>query len=202
MKKIFYIFFILLPYFCEAQSKIFSSPSKMGVGTLSPDSTLEVVGGVHVSGGIKIDGVNNILPIGTILAYSYSVAPTDYLICDGAAINRVTYANLFSLIGTIYGIGDGVNTFNLPDLRQRLPMGVAASGTGSTLGATGGQIDHIHTIDPPATTTGAPSATSGQLVGVVNVASATHTHDVDVSQFNSGANNPPFLAIYFIIKYQ
>src|SRR5688572_23860876 len=63
-----------------------------------------------------------------------------WLLCNGSQVSRVTYASLFGVIGTTHGVGDGSTTFNLPDIRGRFPLGVAASGTGSTLGATGGSI--------------------------------------------------------------
>ena len=54
-------------------------------------------------------------PIGTIIKYSGTVLPPDYLACDGSAISRTTYADLFALTGTIYGSGDNSTTFNLPN---------------------------------------------------------------------------------------
>lgn len=54
-------------------------------------------------------------PIGAIAAFGGSIAPTGWLICDGSAISRTTYAALFAVIGTKYGSGDGSTTFNLPD---------------------------------------------------------------------------------------
>ena len=85
------------------------------------------------------------VPTGAVLPYAGSSAPTSYLLCDGTAIDRSTYAALFSAIGTAYGAGDGSTTFNVPDLRQRFPLGKAASGTGATLGVSGGTINHTHT---------------------------------------------------------
>ena len=153
-------------------------------------------------------------PIGTMIQYAGSSAPSGWLFCDGSAISRTTYANLFAITGTVYGTGDGSTTFNLPDLRQRFPMGVAASGTGNTLGATGGSIDHTHNIahthqvDPPNTTTSAPTGTIAATNLTGSAASTTHTHDVNIAEFTSGAaststsgtGNPPFIAINFIIK--
>ena len=65
------------------------------------------------------------LPVGIILEYpitsSYAV-PDGYRLCDGSAISRTTYSELFALIGTKYGLGDGSTTFNLPDYRGRTPV--------------------------------------------------------------------------------
>lgn len=60
---------------------------------------------------------------GIILAYAGASAPSGYLLCNGRAVSRTTYAALFAVIGTTYGSGDGSNTFNLPDLRGRVAVG-------------------------------------------------------------------------------
>lgn len=61
-----------------------------------------------------------------------SAIPEGYLLCNGAAVNRTTYAALFVITSTRYGIGDGVNTFNLPDLINKFARGVADNpGTGA-----------------------------------------------------------------------
>lgn len=86
------------------------------------------------------------LPTGVFAPFAGTVAPNGHLMCNGQAVSRTTYANLFAVIGTTYGAGDGVTTFNVPNMQQRFPLGKASSGTGSTLGSTGGQIDHTHTI--------------------------------------------------------
>lgn len=88
------------------------------------------------------------VPAGSVVWSPYSTPPTGYLLCDGSAVSRSTYAALAALAAAdAYpnGSGDGSTTFNLPDLRGRAPYGVAASGTGSTLGATFGSLDHTHT---------------------------------------------------------
>lgn len=137
---------------------------------------------------------------GSIIAHGSTTIPTGYTLCDGTAISRTTFADLFNVIGTTYGTGDGSTTFNVPDMRQRFVLGKAASGTGATLGATGGTIDHVHGINPPNTTSGPPSATSAATAITGSVASATHTHDVDIPQFNSGQANPPWITTVYIIK--
>ena len=78
--------------------------------------------------------------IGTILIWTTPTPPTGTLICDGSAIPRTTFSELFSVIGTIYGPGDGVTTFNLPDLRQRIPIGVNGLSPTTALGGMTGSM--------------------------------------------------------------
>lgn len=89
--------------------------------------------------------LQTLLPPGAITAYVAAAAPAGWLLCNGSPVSRTTYASLYAIIGTTYGVGDGSTTFNVPDLRQKFPLGKAASGTGATLGASGGAIDHTHT---------------------------------------------------------
>lgn len=60
---------------------------------------------------------------GLIFPYAGSTAPAGFLLCDGSAVSRLTYADLFTLIGTTYGAGDGSTTFNVPDLRGSVIIG-------------------------------------------------------------------------------
>lgn len=62
-------------------------------------------------------------PIGSIIPYGGITAPTGWLICQGQAVSRTTYAELFAVIGTAFGSGDGTDTFNVPDLRESVPKG-------------------------------------------------------------------------------
>lgn len=72
-------------------------------------------------------------PIGAILAFGGATAPAGWLLCQGQAISRTTYAALFAAIGTAFGAGDGSTTFNIPDLREATTKG--AGETGQTVGA-------------------------------------------------------------------
>lgn len=65
----------------------------------------------------------NAAPTGEIKLWSMNAAPTGYLECDGAAINRTTYAALFAVIGTTFGVGNGSTTFNIPDMRGQFARG-------------------------------------------------------------------------------
>ena len=67
-------------------------------------------------------------PVGTVIYSASSTPPEGYLICNGAAVGRTTYPDLFDAIGTTYGAGDGSTTFNLPDLIGRVAWGGATPG--------------------------------------------------------------------------
>lgn len=84
-----------------------------------------------------------LVPVGTIIAYAGTTIPTGWLLCDGQAISRTEYSSLFNIIATVYGAGDGITTFNLPDFTSssstdtRVPVG---AGSGRVLGSTTGTI--------------------------------------------------------------
>lgn len=75
------------------------------------------------------------VPAGLIEPFAGSTVPAGYLLCDGTAVSRTTYATLYAVIGDTFGAGDGETTFNLPDLSGRVPLGVSMS---HALGSTGG----------------------------------------------------------------
>lgn len=90
---------------------------------------------------IDDDIMPRLVPTGTILMWSASSTPSNYLPCDGSAVSRATYSSLFSLIGTTYGVGDGSTTFNIPNFQGLVPRGVGSqvvntrTKTGPSLGA-------------------------------------------------------------------
>ena len=92
-----------------------------------------------ISGKVFLDDNT---PIGTITSYGGDSDPTYWLICDGRAISRTAYAELFEVIGTTYGSGDGSTTFNIPDLRGNVAIGASAT---YDLGDSGGEATHTLT---------------------------------------------------------
>ena len=80
------------------------------------------------------------MPTGMVVPYAGAAAPDGWLLCQGQAVSRTTYAQLFSVIGTTYGSGDGSTTFNLPDMRGRVAVGSDAN-----LGAKAGAKTHALT---------------------------------------------------------
>ena len=110
-------------------------------------------------------GNGSFVPTGVVQFHSGSSAPAGWLLCDGTAYSRTTYATLFAVIGTGYGTGDGSTTFNVPDFRGRMPIGV---GTGSGLTArVRGTTYGAETTT--LTSSNIPTITSGNQ-------SADHTH--------------------------
>ena len=91
------------------------------------------------------DGVG--VPTGVINDYAGVNAPDGWLLCHGQEVSRNTYNNLFNVIGTIYGEGDGSTTFNIPDLRSRVSVGLNEGDTDfNTLGNTLGEKTHKLTV--------------------------------------------------------
>ena len=97
-------------------------------------------------------GLSSGFPLGFIAPFAGSAVPTGFLICDGTAVSRTTYAALFAIIGTTYGSGDGVTTFNVPDLRNEFIRGrnSATRAVGSKQSAS--FAAHTHAVSDPGHT--------------------------------------------------
>jgi microcystin-dependent protein len=96
-----------------------------------------------------IPGVSTSFPPGIILDYAGGSIPDGWLLCNGSAVSRASFSDLFAAIGTTFGSGDGVNTFNLPNLSRRVRMGSGGTGTGTignSLGNIGGEENHSLSI--------------------------------------------------------
>jgi microcystin-dependent protein len=162
----------------------------------------------------------NSVPTGVINMWGTATAPTGYLLCAGAAVSRSTYAALFAVIGTTFGVGDGSTTFNVPNYTNRMPYG-------TTVGATGGSADavvvsHTHTATSVVTDpthnhssqgNGAPNgggagsayvSSTGNQPGYATTSASTGitvaTTNASTGVSGTNANLPPYLGINFIIK--
>lgn len=130
--------------------------------------------------GTPSSGGGSSSPAGSITQYAGSSAPTGWLLCDGSAVSRTTYSDLFSLISTTYGVGDGSTTFNLPDLKGKIPVGYNSSdGDFDALGETGGAKTHTLTSDEM------PSHTHTQNSHTHTQNSHTHTQNSHTHTQNS-----------------
>lgn len=188
----------------------------VGELTVDTDTDALVLHDGSTAGGIEI------VPAGTIVAFGGSSIPTGFLACTGTAVSRTTYARLFAAISTSYGIGDGSSTFNLPDLRDRVPLG---AGTNNSLGGqTAGSVASSSAITS-ATVTGETTATSttgstsasltvgngtfatsakdsSQSTAVTSVNATGHTHSIPaltVDDFTV-THTLPSSAVNFMIK--
>jgi microcystin-dependent protein len=232
----------------------FNTTGNVGIGTSTPSVPLDVSGAANVSGlltaggnsypttqgingnalttnGSGVASWNSVPPVGVVSAFAGSTAPLGYLLCDGSAVSRTTYASLFNVIGTTYGTGNGSSTFNVPDLRSRTIVGVGqgASLTNRTLASRGGiesktlsisEIpSHGHTINDPGhrhnitTTNDDFNQSGGNPPGFAadGAGSRTWTNNITSSTTGITINNTggssafeimnPFLALNYIIKF-
>jgi microcystin-dependent protein len=172
-----------------------------GASWMGIDATLSITGatGARVLGAVP-------LPSGTVAPFAGATAPDGWLLCDGSAVSRTTYSTLFGVLGTTYGLGDGVSTFNLPDARGRTLIG-AGTGSGLTfraLGALGGQESDIHDHVVSGNTSvdvGASGANSNDANAGPTPATAGHWHTLSLATTSASVSNmPPFLVVNYIIK--
>ena len=126
----------------------------------------------------NLQDLTNRSEVGVIKPWGKATAPAGYVLCDGAAISRTTYADLFAIISTTYGVGDGSSTFNVPDLQGKMPQGYDGStynmaGMGGANTVTGSVTDN-----QAVTVTGAISNTS---LSEAQLASHGHTGSFNVT---------------------
>lgn len=147
---------------------------------------------------------------GVVKMFAGATPPDGYLICDGSAVDRVTYAALYAVIGVAYGTGDGSSTFNLPDFRGRVPVGCglgdATGGTSWTRGRKDGEEKHVLLINETpkhshqvnaASNNGAGGAQAGSNSAIRQETTITTT---EVGNDEAHNNLQPSLGINFIIK--
>jgi microcystin-dependent protein len=185
------------------------------------DNTTKIATTAFVTTAVGAAGLT-----GAIQMWPTASAPTGYLLCNGAAVSRTTYAALYSVVGTTFGVGDGSTTFNIPNYQDRMPVG---AGGAYALAATGGSAtttlstsnlpahNHTATVTDPGHSHPPPSGYNfagygppGNSSGPNNTFSAfsqtgTATTGISVSIANTGSGTAattisPYLGIYFIIK--
>ena len=120
---------------------------------------------------VQMPADGRVIPPGTIVMTGSNTAPSGWLICNGSAVDRTQYAELFAAISTTFGAGNGTTTFNLPDMRGRVAAGV---GTGTGGGASG---------------TGAP--TGGTALAAVSLSGWFGTNDVTLTSAQIPAHTHP-----------
>lgn len=177
--------------------------------TLAANSDTKIASQKAVKTYVDSQG-NNLAPTGAVTAFAGSSAPTGWLICDGSAVSRSTYADLFAIVSTTYGSGNGSTTFNIPNLKGKVPVGYNSSETEfDTLGETGGAKTHTLTIpEIPSHTHDIYSSTTASDTDWVRptITADSKTTTTAKSIVNStgggGAHNnlQPYIALNYIIK--
>lgn len=175
-------------------------------GVLSPATDLITAPGTahtFVARGVKT---------GTVHLHAGASIPDGYLLCNGAAVSRTDYADLFAAIGTIYGTGDGSTTFNLPDFRDRYAIGANTNALGTQVAEQlpniQGYIEDLQTGYAggaiPATTGAFIAAYKSQASLMGNQISAIHfsfnAHNSNLVYTDYGKVYPASIALNFIIK--
>lgn len=161
-------------------------------------------------------------PAGQVAMWPVDAAPNGWLICNGAAVSRTNYARLYDVIGTTYGPGNGSTTFNLPNWKGRVPVGVdSAQPEFATMGKTGGEKQHTLTRAEMPNIAGTfgvvvpdshSSHRTGDFVGVTvnpsspnakNLPTANGTiYGYGINVGGNGAHNnlQPYMTVNFIIR--
>lgn len=156
------------PPFEDLQTAMTGSLSRDGYGAMRAPLDHGGFRGTNLAPGVNPTDAATVsqlggsgIPVGSWIPYGGDTPPTGYLLCFGQAVSRSDYAELFAVIGIKFGSGDGLNTFNVPDLRGRVTVGrddmggtaanrvtTAGSGVnGATIGASGGAQSHTLTVD-------------------------------------------------------
>lgn len=191
--------------------------TNVGVGKYHEQGGLDVAGEVYARGAL-------LCPPGVVMDYAGETEPPGWLFCDGRAIIRDSYPELFAAIGTTYGGGNGTTTFNLPDKRGRVSVGKSADSEFNTLGKTGGAKTHtLTTAQLPSHSHGvgghgrflttnrpsdpgkraAPATTTGDHVPAFNNVQDVGSEATTSSAGSSAAHNniQPYLTLNTIIRY-
>lgn len=191
-----------------AHENLFNNYIRNTGGKIS--GSLEVTGEVKV-GGKSLPDLVTANPAGTVIAYAGNSAPPGgYLLCNGAAVSRTAYPNLFSAIGTLYGTGDGSTTFNLPNLTDRFIQGSDTAGTVKSAGLPNitGTFTGVYDTSVISQYSGAFSLSHDYRHGFDYQSSATRQGKVTFSAENSSSVygksttvQPPAVTMRYYIKY-
>ena len=149
-----------------------------------------------------------LVPAGCVQAYAGNTLPNGWLLCDGSAVSRTDYAELYSVIGDTYGAGDGTSTFNVPNLTDKFIQGNAVAGTEHSAGLPNIEGLFSSTVPPNVQGTGAfRLVANAGIVGGDTGSSGLFSYSFDASLSSAiygNSNNtvqPPSVTMRYIIKY-
>ncbi len=130
----------------------------------------------------NLQDIVNRSEVGAIKPWTKTTAPDGYLLCNGSAVSRTTYADLFAVISTTYGAGDGSTTFNVPNLQGKMPQGY--DGNTYNLAGTGG----ANTVTVAVTNNQAATNATNQAVTITGSISNTSLTTAQLSSHSHGSN--------------
>lgn len=181
------------------RSAVVGQPARV-IAQLSEPGDILPASGTPFTGVIQASGqvTPAVVSVGMLLLWPTDTPPTGWLLCDGQAVSRTDFVGLFSVIGVTYGAGDGSTTFNVPDLRGRVPVGRSPTGPAliNTIADNDGRaaavrnISHHHRI-----------VRTGGAAGTLAQADRTDVLGSDPATTGDGNNQdyPAFLVLNYII---
>jgi microcystin-dependent protein len=181
---------------------------RVGIGDSTPSYAVDVAGDVNVTGSFLVNGsVVAATPAGAVMQFAGTNAPSGYLLCQGQAVSRTTYAALFAVVSTTYGVGNGSSTFNVPNLVGRIPVGYdSTQAEFNAMGETGGAKTHTlttnemprhahtelyETADQASCINGSGYYTRGNATTMTGSTGGGAAHN----------NLQPYIVLNYIIKY-
>ena len=147
------------------------------------------------------EAIRYLVPTGVIVPFGSTTVPFGWLLCDGSAVSRTTYAGLFAVIGTTFGAGDGSTTFNLPSLTGRYVKG-GSPGTSAGSNTTTIGLSNLPAQRFVLAANGARASTS-LPGGGGNATQAVSIDDITASTEGGGAamtTEPAHVTAYYIIR--
>ena len=135
---------VLTPQTVTANFAVATDSNGLPTASSTTSTELGYVHGVTSAIQSQLNSISAV-PAGTILDFGGPVAPSGYLLCNGVAVSRATYAALFSVIGEVWGAGDGSTTFNVPALNSRVTMGSGTSYQSIVMDGTDGGVNSNNT---------------------------------------------------------
>ena len=188
-------------------------PRGVGVNKYRENGVLDVNGDIYNRNSSIVE------PVGMIISFAGGIGtPPGWLICDGAAVSRTTYSALFNALGVAFGAGNGSTTFNLPNLKGRVPVGIDSGQTEfNTRGKAGGAKTHTLTTNEMPShqhknhewnlivanggTSGRLGIGGGSYVNVMNEDANQNRYSAVTGGGEAHNNLQPYLSILYLIKF-
>lgn len=175
--------------FAGVGSDLLMTHNGLPVSSLTPNGLAGLAPFSVTSTTLGTDVTARLVPAGVVAPFAGTTAPTGWLLCAGQAVSRTANAALFAAIGTAFGAGDGSTTFNLPDMRGRLALGLDNMG-----GTDAGRLSVANTLGGSGGAQTKSGSTASYTLTVADI--PAHTHDVNAVS-GAASNNPSGTSMNF-----